>query len=81
MEIDRKPENGCEIQDSCCGVSGIMMRLKIVKEEEDYSSTDTEGEGAVILHGVKVLKELIGSWTGSGRLVLCRFLFRFSISC
>ena len=33
--IDRKPGNGCEIQDSCCGVSGIMMRLNIVKEEED----------------------------------------------
>ena len=28
VAIDRKPENGCEIQDSCCGVSGIMMRLK-----------------------------------------------------
>lgn len=23
--IDRKPENGCEIHDSCCGVSGIMV--------------------------------------------------------
>jgi len=45
------------------------MRLKIVKEEENYSSTDTEEEGAVMLHGVKVLKELIGPWTGSGRLV------------
>ena len=42
-----------------------MMRLKIVKEEENYSSTDTEEEGAVMLHGVKVLKELIGPWTGS----------------
>ena len=69
VAIDRKPKNGCEIQDSCCGVSGIMLRLKIVKEEEDYSSTDTEEEGAVMLHGVKVLKELISPWTGSGRLV------------
>ena len=25
VAIHRKPENGCEIQDSCCGVSGIMM--------------------------------------------------------
>ena len=69
VAIDMKPENYCEIQDSCCGVSGIMMRLKIVKEEEDYSSTYTEEEGAVMLHDVKVLKELIGPWTGSDRLV------------
>ena len=75
VAIDRKPENGCEIQDSCCGVSGIMMRLKIVKDEEDYSSTDTEEEGAIMLHGVKVLKELIGPWTGSGRLVCADSFF------
>ena len=35
------------------------MRLKIVKEEEDYSSTDTEDDSTVLLHGVKILKELI----------------------
>ena len=31
IAIDRKPENGCEIQNACDGESGIMMRLKIVK--------------------------------------------------
>jgi len=31
VAIDRKPENGCEIQNSCCAKSGIMLRLKIVK--------------------------------------------------
>ena len=25
VAIDRKLENGCEIQDSCCGISEIMM--------------------------------------------------------
>ena len=38
VAIDRKPENGCEIQDSCDGKSCIMMRLKLVKSaaaEED----------------------------------------------
>jgi Transposase IS4 len=29
--MDRKPEHGCEIQNSCDGLSGIMMRLKLVK--------------------------------------------------
>ena len=31
VAIDRKPENGAEIQDASCGVSGIMIRLKVVK--------------------------------------------------
>jgi len=37
VAINRKPENGCEIQNSCCAKSGIMMRLKLVKTaaEED----------------------------------------------
>ena len=31
IEIDRKPENGCDIQNSADLVSGIMMKLKLVK--------------------------------------------------
>jgi hypothetical protein len=37
VAIDRKPENGCEIQNACCGRTGIMMALHLVKgpvEEE-----------------------------------------------
>ena len=61
MTIDRKPENGYEIQDSCCGVSGIMMRLKIIKEDTGYSSTYTDEKNVVTLHGVKVINEFISS--------------------
>ena len=31
VAIDHKPENGCEIQSACCGKSGIMMSLKLIK--------------------------------------------------
>jgi Transposase IS4 len=31
VAMDRKPEHGCEIQNCCDGISGIMMRLKLVK--------------------------------------------------
>ncbi|KAI2512652.1 Transposase IS4 [Fragilaria crotonensis] len=31
VAIDRKPENGCEIQNAACGMSGVMLRLKLVK--------------------------------------------------
>ena len=40
VAMDRKPEDGCEIQDSCCGKSNIMMRLKLVK-----SATEEEALG------------------------------------
>ena len=37
IAIDRKPENGCEIQNDADNVSGIMMQLRLVKtsSEED----------------------------------------------
>ena len=33
VAMDRKPEDGCEIQNACDGISGIMMRLKLVKSQ------------------------------------------------
>ena len=35
VAINRKPENGCEIQNAACGHSGVMIRLKIVKTAEE----------------------------------------------
>ena len=34
IAIDRKPENGCEVQNAACGVSGVMLQLLLVKQEE-----------------------------------------------
>jgi len=39
VAIDRKPEDGCEIQDSCCGKSNIVMRLKLVKSATEEEAT------------------------------------------
>ena len=33
VAMDRKPEHGCEIQNCCDAMSGIMLRLKIVKSQ------------------------------------------------
>jgi hypothetical protein len=44
IAIDRKPENGCEIQNSACGESGVMLRLKLVMGD-DGSGEGHVGEG------------------------------------
>ena len=48
VAIDRKPENGCEIQNAACGRSGVMLRLKLVKgidlvgeDDNDDAPTDS----------------------------------------
>ena len=66
--IDRKQENGCEIQNAACGHSGVMIRLKIVKtaEEENASAvTDDDGNN----HGTNVLKFLVEPWVRTDRCV------------
>ena len=35
IAIGGKPENGCEIQNSACGESGVMLRLKLVKNIQE----------------------------------------------
>lgn len=40
IAIDRKPENGCEIQNSACGRSGIMLHLELVSTAEDEKERD-----------------------------------------
>ena len=69
MAIDRKPENGCEIQNCCCGRSGIMMRLKLVKTAEEEATHVVEGEDG-ILHGTRILLFLVDPWAYSGRTVV-----------
>ena len=68
VAIDRKPDNGCEIQNSACGVSGIMLRLKLVKTaEEEGAHLEEAGEG--LNHGTKVLKYLVTPWAHTDRIV------------
>ena len=67
--IDRKTENGCEIQNNDDGVDGIMMKLKFVKtsSEEDLHSTE-EHDG--LFHGNKVILNLLQTWVNKQRRVV-----------
>ncbi len=44
VAIDRKPQNGCEMQDSACGRSGIMLPLELVTTAEDEKARAFEGD-------------------------------------
>jgi Transposase IS4 len=70
VAIDRKPENGCEIQTVACGDSGIMLRLKVVKGKDEDDDLPAElDEEDKFLHGTKVMMYLVSPWLGQNRLV------------
>jgi len=58
VAIDRKPENGCEIQNAACGRSGIILRLSVVTTAE-HRQKDATGEEEDLPHGIAVLKKLV----------------------
>ena len=67
VAMDRKPENGAEIQNSACGRSGIMMRLgifKYAKNEEDQQNDEDN-----LPRGKKVPKEHVMPWANTDRIV------------
>ena len=73
--MDRKPENGCEIQDACDGRSRVMIQLKLVKGQADNDRMSTEDPGG--LHGTRVMKQLVGPWANSGRVVCADSYFDY----
>ena len=75
IAINRKPENGCKIQNCCDGNSGVMMRLKLVKSIEcETTHLDKDDDG--LLHGTVVLKKLVRPWANTGdRLVIADSYF------
>jgi hypothetical protein len=71
VAIDQKPKNGCEIQDSACGRSSVTLQLKIVKTATEQATIDTHNneQNRGVLHGTKVLKDLIKPWSYTDCLV------------
>ena len=61
VAIDRKPVNGREIQNVCCGRSQIMMQIKVV-ETADKRNANQEVHDDGQLHGIKVMFDLIKPW-------------------
>ena len=70
IAMDRKPENGCEIQNACCARSGIMMRLKLVKTAKEESTNEIAEDEIGLLHGTRILLFLVSPWNYSFRTVV-----------
>jgi len=68
VAIDCKPENGCEIQNTACGRSGIMLYVHLVNSAADQRERQSGAESS-LLHGTTLLKRLVANCTGSGRIV------------
>ena len=62
VALDRKPENGMEIQNICDAESGIVMQLKLVKGAE-YNDTSNG-----LNHGTNVLIDLLRPWINTQRI-------------
>ena len=75
VAIDRKPENGGEIQNICDGKSGVMMQLKVVK------AADPDAPSNGHLHGTNVLVELLQPWHNTLRRLVCADSYFASFDC
>ena len=75
VAMERKPDNGCKIQNSSCGTSGIMMRLKLVKTADENRNVAADNpqqvqlEGQAVPHTAAILWKLILPWTPTNRIV------------
>lgn len=71
--VDRKPHDGCEIQDAADGESGVMLRLKVVKSPEEAARLAKERPRPWhdwdITHGGKIAFDLVEPWLDSDRVV------------
>lgn len=68
IEIDCKPENGCEIQNIAFGRSHIMKCIKLVKTTEAKDAIIVEDKSRVT-HGALVIKLLVQLWMMTGCIV------------
>jgi Transposase IS4 len=69
IAIDWKLENGCEIQNAACGVSGVMIWLRLVKTAEEEASNHGEDHQDHLPHGAQVLRWLVSPWANSDWIV------------
>lgn len=68
VALERKPENGLEVQNVACGRSGISMGLKIVKSADKTAANDDQLY-VQLNHGTKILADPCAPWNDFERIV------------
>ena len=79
VAIDRKPENGCEVQNCACGATGVMLQLRLVKTVEEANANLVEEDGE-LLHGSVAMKDLVSPCFFTHRIV-CADSYYSSVAC
>jgi hypothetical protein len=73
--MDRKPEDGCKIQNSANGRSGIMMQLKLVKSARHEASVHAGGNNSTI----DTVEDEGAVTDDNGQVLLCLVLLCYSV--
>jgi hypothetical protein len=71
VAMERKPENGAEIQNACCADSGVMIRMRVRKTK----ATDSLDLDPETNHGTGVLRDLVIPWAHTSRVVVADSFF------
>jgi hypothetical protein len=71
VAIDCKPKNGCEIQNTACSKTGIMMELHVVKGPRQEHLVLENDEDNELGHGCKVILHLLQFWTSAKCHIVC----------
>ena len=79
IAINRKPENGCKIQNSSSGKSVVMLHLLIFKSPEDSDLNRVENNED-ISRGTLILKPLLLLWDNARRGVCADSYFTSVLS-
>jgi Transposase IS4 len=74
VAIDRKPENGYDLQTAACSKSGVMLQIKIVKTSKEAATISKENDEDE-LHGTTIMKELVSPWSYSERIIVADSYF------
>ena len=74
ISMERKAEDGCEIQNAACGRTSIMIQLKLVKTSLEEANEPEQEDGA-LNHGMQVLLRLVVPWLRTDRLVCANSYF------
>jgi hypothetical protein len=59
VAIDRKPENGCEVQNAACGRREIMLNIRLVTTAEVEARWTAEIEDTELGHRTAILSRLV----------------------